>query len=55
MRVASVVILICLTAFTWGCGGSGGYKDREGKTTPNPQGELEPIPGAAAPNASKHK
>lgn len=55
MRIASIVLLMCLIASSWGCGGGGGYRDREGKPTPNPQGELEQISGSNAPDANQSK
>lgn len=53
MRIASIILLMGLMAFSLGCGGGGGYQDRVGKPTQNPQGELEQIPGPAAPGAKK--
>lgn len=53
MRIASVIILMGLMAFSWGCsGGESSYKDREGQVTPVDETPI-PNPNAPAPSAKK--
>jgi hypothetical protein len=51
MRIASIILLMSLMAFSWGCGGGGSsYKDRQGNPSLDPTaGDKIPAPNQPGP------